>query len=139
MLIKALDEIAAYAAAALANDAELSAADQAAFERHLAHADQAHECGTPAPGTLDTSDYPARLAVSQRDPADPESWIFRCGEGHALTSGLALAGGWQSPDYASEDDALTGAADHARAMHDMGLPAALAERVTAAEQATARQ
>lgn len=99
------------------------------------HPEPAHECGTPAAGSLDTSDYPARMVVLQRDLNDPESWIFRCGEGHGLTSGMVLAGGWQSFDYASEDDALIGAADHARAMHDMGLPAALAERAAAAERA----
>jgi hypothetical protein len=75
------------------------------------------------------------MAVLQRDLNDPESWIFRCGEGHGLTSGMLLAAGWQSPDYASEDDALIAAGEHARAMHDMGLPAELAERVAAAERA----
>ena len=100
--------------------------------------EQAHECGTPAAGTLDTADYPARMFVFQRDPDDPESWMFRCSEGHQFTD-LARAGGWQSPDYASEDDALVAAADHARAMHDMGLPAALAERVTTAERRNAER
>jgi hypothetical protein len=110
--------------------AEMTPAERAALA-----AEQVHECGTPAPGAVDTSDYPARMVVLQRDPADPESWIFRCGERHASNGAAGI--GWQSPDYASEDDALIAAGDHARAMHDMGLPNALAERVAAAEQAAA--
>ncbi len=135
LLLTMMAEIEAAAKTAAAQNEEMAAADQAAFEQHLAGTDQAHECGTPAPGTLDTSDYPARLIVLQRDPADPESWIFRCGERHASNGAAGI--GWQSPDYASEDDALIAAGDHARAMHDMGLPNALAERVAAAEQAAA--
>lgn len=105
----------------------------------LVMADQPHECGTPAAGELDTSDYPVPMTVSQRDPDDPESWIYRCASGHPsdyadLTTGdMGAVYGWQSADYASEDDALTGAAEHARAMHDGGLPNELAERVAAAK------
>jgi len=86
-----------------------------------------------------TADYPARVFVMQRDPADPESWVYRCGEDH-VSSGAAVlpcSAGWQSPDYPSEGDALISAKDHARAMHDMGLPSALAERADAAERAAA--
>jgi hypothetical protein len=130
----ALAELAEQASNAVTADEAAQAADAAEFEKHMAEREQAHECGTPPAGALDTSDYPARMFVFQRDPADSESWMFRCSEGHALTD-LARAGGWQSPDYATEGDALIAAGDHARAMHDMGLPAELAERVAAAERA----
>jgi hypothetical protein len=143
LLLAAMREIGQSAWAAVTADDDAQSADAAAFEAHLAEYDQApepaadvaHECGTPAPGTVDTSEYPARMAVIQRDLNDPESWVFRCGEGHGLTDGIVAKAGWQSPDYASEDDAVIGAGDHARAMHDMGLPSALAERVAAAERA----
>lgn len=104
-------------------------------------ADVAHECGTPASQAMDTSDYPVPMTVSQRDPADPESWVFRCGGDHAQQASPVIGGpcGWQSPDYASEDDALIAAADHARAMHDGGLPNELAERAAAAETAAAER
>jgi len=102
--------------------------------------DAAHECGTPAAGALDTGDYSVNLFVTQRDPADPESWVFRCAEGHpSAFPGMTDSHGWQSADYASEQDALIAAKDHARAMHDGGLPAALAERADAAERAAAEE
>jgi hypothetical protein len=146
MLIRALREIANAAAAAISRDADMAAADQLAFSQHLAGLETAepaeivHECGTPAEPGRDTSAYPVPMTVSQRDPADPESWVFRCTEGHpsdyaAITTGeIGMIYGWQSADYASEDDALISAADHARAMHDGGLPSDLAERAAAASE-----
>jgi hypothetical protein len=134
-------ELAAYAETALARDDEMEAADVAALEEYChtePPADVAHECGTPAEGALDMSGYPASMTVMQRDLADPESWIYRCAEGHPSDSAPVLHGivfGWQSMDYASEHDALTAAAEHARAMHDGGLPNDLAERLALAEAA----
>lgn len=102
-------------------------------------ADVAHDCATPAAGELDTTDYPVPMAVIQRDPADAESWVYRCGAEHASSFDLPPSRGWQSCDYASEDDALSAAAEHARAMHDGGLPNELAERVAAAERRAAER
>lgn len=170
LLVPAMAGIIQHATAALARDDELISREETAFETYMATkygpdvaphdegtsyctsipgdcpihpepADVAHECGTPASGEMDTSDYPVPMTVSQRDPADPESWVFRCNGGHPSerTGWVAMSYGWQSPDYASEDDALTAAADHARAMHDGGLPNELAERVAAAERRAAER
>jgi hypothetical protein len=91
--------------------------------------ESAHECGTPPAGAPDLNTYPARMTIAQRDPADPESWVYRCAERHASD-----APGWQSPDYADMGGALSGAAEHARAMHDMGLPADMAAALARAER-----
>jgi hypothetical protein len=154
LLRSALAEIAAQARQTLANDEAAQAADQEAFEQHLAAQydraaelerraaagddqaedalyEAAHECGTPPAGAPDLNTYPARMTVAQRDPADPESWVYRCAEQHP--SG---APGWQSPDYADMGGALSGAADHARAMHDMALPADMAAALARAERDT---
>jgi hypothetical protein len=113
-----------------------AAAAEIAAQFPGAEPEPAHECGTPAEGIPDLNTYPARTFVLQRDPADPESWVFRCGEGHGLNEMTSI--GWQSPDYATEGGALIAAADHARGVHDMALPAELAARAAAAEQAAAR-
>lgn len=111
-----------------------AAAAEIAAQFPGAEPEPAHECGTPAEGAPDLNTYPARMSVIQRDLADPESWIFSCAEQHA--SG---APGWQSPDYASQDDALIAAGDHARGVHDMALPADMAELAAAAQRAFSGQ
>lgn len=85
----------------------------------------------------DAATYPVRMIVHQRDAADPESWVYLCNEPHAadcITATPGMPTPWLSLDYASEGGALIGAADHARAVHNMALPNDLAERAAAAER-----